>query len=99
VRGWMVAARLCKAQPHELVEHFWRPRRSACGELVQWETSNHDWPRGRGAVVRCLVKWTDDAPSRSGRGFAHHGRHSPIASEPTPSPRLWAAAPGTTPAL
>ena len=27
------------------------------------------------------------------------GGHSPIASEPTPSPRLWAAAPGATPAL
>src|ERR1019366_1312166 len=72
VRGWMVAARLCKAQPHELVEHFWRPRRRACGELVQRETSNNDWPRGRGAVVRCLVKWIDDATSRSGRRFAQH---------------------------
>src|SRR3954447_8270305 len=32
-------------------------------------------------------------------GFCITGGHSPIASEPTPSPRLWAAAPGATPAL
>jgi len=38
---------------------------------------------------------------RSGNthGFCVTGGHSPIASEPTPSPRLWAAAPGVTPAL
>src|SRR5215470_11699268 len=38
---------------------------------------------------------------RSGKthGFCVTGGHSPIASEPTPSPRLWAAALGATPAL
>jgi len=38
---------------------------------------------------------------RSGKthGFCVTGGHSPIASEPTPSPRLWVAAPGATPAL
>src|ERR1039457_3263911 len=37
---------------------------------------------------------------RSGNthGFCVTGEHSPIASEPTPSRRLWAAAPGATPA-
>ncbi len=37
---------------------------------------------------------------RSGRihGFCVTGGHLPIASEPTPSPRLWATAPGATPA-
>src|SRR3984893_1059169 len=36
---------------------------------------------------------------RSGKthGFCVTGGHSPIASEPTPSPRLWATAPGATP--
>src|SRR5689334_5181560 len=35
---------------------------------------------------------------RSGNthGFCVTGGHPPIASEPTPSPRLWAAAPGAT---
>jgi len=36
---------------------------------------------------------------RKTRGFCVTGGHSPIASEPTPSPRLWATAPGATPAL
>ena len=38
---------------------------------------------------------------RSGNthGFCITGGHSPIASEPTPSPRLWATEPGATPAL
>src|ERR1039458_1287868 len=38
---------------------------------------------------------------RSGNthGFCVTGGHSPIASGPTPSRRLWAAAPGATPAL
>jgi hypothetical protein len=35
--------------------------------------------------------------SGSTHGFCITGGHSPIASEPTPSLRLWAAAPGATP--
>ena len=73
VRGWMVAAGLWKAQPRQLGErHFWRPRRNGYGELVQWDTSNHDWLEGRGEVVRYLVKWIDDATSRSGGSFVQH---------------------------
>jgi hypothetical protein len=73
VRGWMVAAGLWKAQSRKLGEaHFWRPRRSGYGELVQWDTSNHDWLEGRGEVVRYLVKWIDDATSRSGGSFVRH---------------------------
>jgi hypothetical protein len=73
VRGWMVAAGLWKAQSRKLGEaHFWRPRRSGYGELVQWDTSNHDWLEGRGEAVRYLVKWIDDATSRSGGSFVQH---------------------------
>jgi hypothetical protein len=73
VRGWMVAAGLWKAQSRKLGEaHFWRPRRSGYGELVQWDTSNHDWLEGRGEAVRYLVKWIDDATSRSGGRFVRH---------------------------
>ena len=72
VRGWMVAAGLWKAQPRTLGEkHFWRPRRSGYGELVQWDTSTHDWLEGRGGV-RYLVRWIDDATSRSGGRFVLH---------------------------
>jgi hypothetical protein len=73
VRGWVIAAGLWKAQPRKLGEaHFWRPRRSGYGELVQWDTSNHDWLDGRGEAVRYLVKWIDDATSRSGGSFVRH---------------------------
>jgi transposase len=72
VRGWMVAAGLWKAQSRKLGEkHFWRPRRSCYGELVQWDTSTHDWLEGRGEV-RYLVRWIDDATSRSGGRFVLH---------------------------
>ncbi len=73
VRGWMVAAGLWKPRPRKLGEkHFWRPRRSGYGELVQWDTSNHDWLESRGEVVRYLVRWIDDATSRSGGRFVLH---------------------------
>jgi hypothetical protein len=44
--------------------HVWRPRRTAFGELVQWDTSDHDWLEGRGPV-RHLVRMIDDATSWS----------------------------------
>jgi hypothetical protein len=70
VRAWMVAAGLWKAQPRKLGEtHFWRARRSGYGELVQWDTSNHDWLEGRGEPVRYLVRMIDDATSRSAGNF------------------------------
>ena len=73
VRAWMVAAGLWKAHRRKLGEaHFWRPRRSGYGELVQWDTSNHDWLEGRGEPVRYLVRMIDDATSRSGGSFVQH---------------------------
>jgi hypothetical protein len=73
VRGWMVGAGLWKVRSRKLGEaHFWRARRSGYGELVQWDTSNHDWLEGRGEAVRYLVKWIDDATSRSGGSFVRH---------------------------
>src|SRR4029450_6379941 len=52
VRGWMARAGLWKAGRRRVVEvHQWRPRRSRCGELVQWDTSNHDWLEGRGERI------------------------------------------------
>jgi hypothetical protein len=73
VRAWMVTAGLWKARSRKLGEaHFWRPRRSGYGELVQWDTSNHDWLEGRGEAVRYLVRTIDDATSRSGGCFVRH---------------------------
>ena len=73
VRAWMVASGLWKAQPRKLGEaHFWRARRSGYGELVQWDTSTHDWLEGRGEPVRYLVRMIDDATSRSGGSFVQN---------------------------
>jgi len=73
VRSWMVAAGLWKARPRQLSEvHQWRPRRNGYGELVQWDTSNHDWLEGRGEPVRYLVRMIDDATSRSEGRFVQH---------------------------
>src|SRR6202790_5787984 len=73
VRTWMVSAGLWKALPRKLGDvHQWRPRRSAYGELVQWDSSNHDWLEGRCEPVRYLVRMIDDATSRSEGRFVQH---------------------------
>ena len=61
----MIEAGLWKPKSRRLQEvHGWRPRRMAFGELVQWDTSEHDWLEGRGPV-RYLVRMIDDATSWS----------------------------------
>jgi len=65
LRGWMIEAGLWKPGARRIEEaHCWRPRPSAFGELVQWDTSEHDWLEGRGPV-RYLVRLIDDATSWS----------------------------------
>ena len=65
LRGWMIEAGLWKSTTHAMQEvHVWRPRRTGFGELVQWDTSDHDWLEGRGPV-RYLVRMIDDATSWS----------------------------------
>jgi hypothetical protein len=69
LRGWMIEAGLWKPGARRIEEiHCWRPRRSAFGELVQGDTSEHDWLEGRGPV-RYLVRLIDDATSWSGGRF------------------------------
>lgn len=66
VRGWMDEAGLWQAKSERLKEvHVWRRRRSRCGELVQWDTSEHDWLEGRGEGEKVyLISMIDDATSR-----------------------------------
>ena len=77
----MMAAGLWQNQPRSLGEaHVWRPRRSCYGELVQRDTSDHDWLEGRGERVRYLVRLIDDATSRSwGRFVEHDGTRENMA--------------------
>ena len=49
VRKWMSEAGLWSPKKQSTREiHVWRQRRERCGELVQWDTSEHDWLEGRG---------------------------------------------------
>ena len=72
LRHWMDKAGLWKAGRRRVVElHQWRPRRSRCGELVQWDTSTHDWLEGRGEEIY-LISMIDDATSRLFARFVRH---------------------------
>jgi DNA-binding Lrp family transcriptional regulator len=72
VRQWMAKAGLWKAGRRLVVEvHEWRPRRSRCGELVQWDTCVHDWLEGRGEQIY-LISMIDDATSRLFARFVRH---------------------------
>ncbi len=64
VRQWMIEAKLWRARKQRVEKvHEWRPRRSRLGELVQWDTSDHDWLEGRGEEI-LLINMIDDATSR-----------------------------------
>jgi len=65
LRGWMIEAGMWQSRSRVQTQmHPWRPRRSGFGELVQWDTSEHDWLEGRGPL-RYLVRMIDDATSWS----------------------------------
>jgi hypothetical protein len=51
--------------------HEWRPRRSSRGEMVQWDTSEHDWLEGRGEKLY-LIHMIDDATSELTARFVRH---------------------------
>jgi hypothetical protein len=65
LRGWMQSAGLWKGRRRrEGKRHEWRERRPRRGELVQWDTSEHDWLEGRGTERLYLISMIDDATSR-----------------------------------
>lgn len=72
VRQWMIGKKLWLGKREKVKEvHLWRPRRSRCGELVQWDTSTHDWLEGRGETIS-LIAMIDDATSRLFARFVRH---------------------------
>ncbi len=72
LRGWMIGAQLWKPRRARIERvHTWRPRRAQGGELVQWDTSEHDWLEGRGEKLY-LVLMIDDASSRALARFVRH---------------------------
>ena len=72
VRQWMIRGKLWRAKAEKVTKvHVWRPRRSRFGELVQWDTSEHDWLEGRGEQLY-LIEMIDDATSRLWARFVRH---------------------------
>lgn len=72
VRQWMMRGGIWKKRRQRIQQvHLWRRRRSCFGELVQWDTSDHDWLEGRGERIY-LIGMLDDATSRGLARFAPH---------------------------
>jgi hypothetical protein len=72
VRQWMIRGQLWRAKKEQVRRvHGWRPRRSRLGELVQWDTSVHDWREGPSEKLY-LIAMIDDATSRLFARFVRH---------------------------
>jgi len=72
LRQVMIAAGLWKSRKQTVQQiHQWRTRRSCRGELVQWDTSDHDWLEGRGERLY-LIHMIDDASSELTARFVRH---------------------------
>ena len=68
----MIEGKLWRAKTEKVKRiHSWRPRRDRFGELVQWDTSEHDWLEGRGEKLY-LIAMIDDATSRLFARFVRH---------------------------
>src|SRR5579872_587305 len=68
LRQWLLAEGLWHRQRRHDPHRQRRPRRSCFGELMQMDTSLHDWTEGRGEPM-VLVNMIDDATSRILSGF------------------------------
>jgi transposase-like protein len=72
LRQWLIEAKLWRARRARVEQaHVWRARRARYGELVQWDTSEHDWLEGRGEKLY-LIAMIDDATSRLTARFVGH---------------------------
>jgi transposase len=68
LRQWLMAAGLWRARPARVRHRQWRERKACWGELVQMDTSIHDWFEGRGETA-VLITMIDDATSRTRMQF------------------------------
>lgn len=68
LRRWLMQEQLWQPRQRRDTHRRRRPRRECFGELVQMDTSIHDWTEGRGESM-VLVNMIDDATSRVLSGF------------------------------
>ena len=72
LRKGMCKGGIGKAHRRRIEEvHPWRERRSRCGELGQWDTSEPAWLEGRGDKMYRMAR-IDDATSRLFARFVRH---------------------------
>jgi transposase len=72
LRRWLIEAKLWRRRRAGMEQaHVWRARRARYGELVQWDTSEHDWLEGRGEKLY-LIAMIDDATSQLSARFVRH---------------------------
>ena len=72
LRRWLIEAKLWRRRRARVEQaHVWRARRARYGELVQWDTSEHDGLEGRGEKLY-LIAMIDDATSELTAGFVGH---------------------------
>lgn len=69
LRQWLIAEGRWKVRKRRKGKHPWRERRGRLGELLQHDTSIHDWFEGRGEKA-VLVASIDDATGRMWGRFA-----------------------------
>ena len=70
LRQWMIADGLWLVSARKLHHRSRRQRRAAFGELVQMDTSIHNWLEGRSRDELVLIAMIDDATSRLFARFA-----------------------------
>jgi transposase-like protein len=72
LRHWLIEAKLWRPRPARVERaHVWRARRARYGELVQWDTGEHNWLEGR-AEKLYLIAMIDDATSHLTARFVRH---------------------------
>ena len=72
LRQWLIEAKLWRRRRARIEQaNVWRARRARYGELVQWDTSEHDWLEGRGEKLD-LIAMIDDATSDLTARFVRH---------------------------
>ena len=72
LRQIMITGGLWRARRQKVdAVHQWRERRTCRGELIQWDTSTHDWLEGRGEKIY-LIHMIDDATSELTARFVRH---------------------------
>lgn len=64
LRRWMIEAGLWSAKARRVRHRKARPRRAAFGELIQWDSSEHEWLEDRLPGRFVLIQMHDDATNR-----------------------------------